>query len=206
MKSWGIVLAGIALLLTGCATKEVKPSINPRVAGLHWQTRRRILQRITTYTIQGRVAASGSFGASGNLHWQQRGAHFSVQFSGPFGADAISISGRPGNVEIRSDGRRERTRTPETYLRRRYGWALPLRGLRYWVLGLPAPDTTAVVRYDSDGRVRRLFQDGWLIQYKNYQRAAGYTLPWHFQMHIAGTLFRIVIDRWKDVSPAAPKK
>lgn len=206
MKSTWIALAGVALLLTGCATRELKPAVSPPVAAKHWRTRERLLQRITAYTIQGRVAASGSFGASGNLHWQQRGNRFRVQFSGPFGADAVSLSGTPGDVEIRTDGHREQTRAPETYLMRRYGWTLPLRGLRYWVLGLPEPGVRAVVHYDGDGRIRRLFQDGWLIQYKNYQSAAGYTLPWHFQMHTAGTLFRVVIDRWDDVSPAVAQK
>lgn len=192
-------------LIAGCANQLVsRPGATSTLAAQRWRTHKSDLQDLHSFTLEARVAASGSYGVSGDLHWRQRGAHFAVQFSGPLGVGAVDISGTPGDVEIRTRDQRYHTSDPETFLRRHYGWTLPVSGLRYWVLGVPTPATAvAGVAYDDNGRAFKLLQDGWLIDYDTYQGGGGYALPRHFTMVAGKTEFRIIIDRWSDVSPAA---
>lgn len=199
----GTLAAG---LIAGCASQpSARPGAVSTLAAQRWQIHKSHLQDLNSFSLEARVAASGSYGVSGDLRWRQRGDHFVVHFSGPFGVGAIDISGTPGDVEIRTRDQRYHTNDPETFLRRHYGWTLPVTGLRYWVLGVPTPATaTAGVAYDDNGRALKLLQDGWTIDYDDYQGGGGYALPRHFTMVAGKTEFRIIIDRWSNVSPAAP--
>lgn len=192
-------------LLAGCANQPTaRQGAASPLAAQRWRTHESNLQHLRSFTLEARVAASGSYGVSGDLQWRQRGDHFTVHFSGPFGAGAVDISGTPGDVEIRTRDQRYHTTDPEAFLRRHYGWILPVSGLRYWVLGVPTPaSAVAGVAYDDNGRAFKLLQDGWVIDYDSYQGGGGYALPQHFTMVAGKTEFRIIIDRWSDISPAA---
>jgi outer membrane biogenesis lipoprotein LolB len=50
---------------------------------------------------------------------------------------------------------------------KRLGVRLPVNGLRYWVRGLPEPGSTPG-QTDADGRLTRLEQNGWVIEYPAY--------------------------------------
>ncbi len=198
----GALAAG---LIAGCASQPAtRIGANSTLAAQRWQIHENRLQSLDSFTLEARIAASGSYGASGDLRWRQRGDHFVVHFSGPFGSGAVDISGTPGDVEIRTGDQRYHTADPETFLRRHYGWTLPVAGLRYWVLGVPTPARPAAnVSYDHNGRALKLLQDGWVIDYDSYQGGDGYALPRHFTLVAGKTEFRIVIDRWSDIAPAA---
>lgn len=194
----------LALLLGACAGHApTRQESTSALAAQRWQARCAALRQLPGFTLEARVAASGSYGVSGDLRWRQRGDHFTLHFSGPFGAGAFDVSGTPGDVEIRSGDKTYHTRDPEAFLRQAYGWTLPVTGLRDWVLGIPADTTPAQASYDDDGRALRLMQDGWIITYDDYQGAAGLALPWHFSMLAGKTRFRIVIDRWSDLPESA---
>ncbi len=194
----------VAALIGGCASQPTSSESTSTLAANRWHSHRSTLQNLQGFTLEARVAASGSYGVSGDLNWRQQGDHFSIHFSGPFGVGAIDIAGTPGDVEIRSRDQRYHTDDPESFLRRHYGWTLPVAGLRYWVLGVSSPATTAAgVSYDDNGRALKLLQDGWTITYDDYQGAGGYALPHHFIMVAGKTEFRIVIDRWSDLLPVA---
>lgn len=202
MKRWQ-ALALSAVLLAGCASQpQTRPGANSPEAAGRWQARRDNLRQLDGFTLEARVAASGSFGVSGDLRWRQRGQQFTVHFSGPFGAGAVDIAGTPGDVEIRTRDQHYHTTDPETFLRRSYGWTLPVTGLRYWVLGIPAPTAPFSVSYDDNGRAQKLLQDGWTIVYDDYQGASGYALPHRFSMTAGKTTFRIVVDQWGGLQPA----
>src|SRR3546814_8106960 len=42
-------------------------------------------------------------------------------------------------------------------------------GLRWWVLGLPAPNAPPQIELDGQGRLAALTQVGWTLQYQEYQ-------------------------------------
>ena len=55
--------------------------------------------------------------------------------------------------------------------------------MNYWVLGLPAPGPAPERQLDEQGRLKRLTQSGWDIQFLEYTRHGAFDLP--SKMYIA---------------------
>lgn len=179
-----------------------KPSDQAAKADANWSRRARQLQRVQDFSLQARVASGGVLGVSGDLDWRQRGEDFNLRFAGPFGIGALEISGNERDVEIRTRKNTYHTDDPEAFLRSKLGWTLPVLGLRYWVLGLPSPHSDADLILDAQGRARELTQDGWTLRYDDYQEVNGLELPRRFELAAGRTRFKVLIDRWRDISPA----
>ncbi|TBR73603.1 MAG: outer membrane lipoprotein LolB [Nevskiaceae bacterium] len=191
------------LLLGGCASiprPGIPAATAPTAVATAWQAHRARLSAIDAFTLDARIAASGNFGVTGSLHWVQHGDTFNVHFAGPLGAGVVDLIGNPGFVLIRSGDQQYATTDPEHFLLKQFGWTLPLQGLRYWALGLPAPERTtpgtSSITLDDDGTLRTLRQGGWDIDYPQYQAVASHRLPRKITMQGSKTQLRIVADRW----------
>jgi len=77
------------------------------------------------------------------------------------------------------------------------GWGLPLSGLRYWVLALPAPKGTFDIEHDANGQVKLLSQDGWVIRYTRYAAQTPDSLPLRLAMQRDGLEIQLLIDEWE---------
>jgi outer membrane lipoprotein LolB len=77
------------------------------------------------------------------------------------------------------------------------GWRLPLSGLRYWVLALPAPQSTFDIEHDANGQVILLSQDGWVIRYTRYAVQTPDSLPLRLAMQRDGLEIQLLIDEWE---------
>ena len=159
-------------LLTGCASLQgpVTEAADPTAVNAAWSARQQQLSSLSGFELIGRVAVTGG-GLSGALRWQQQGEVFRVRIAGPFGAGALSMEGTPAQVAIKGKDIDLVTDQPEQVLAARTGWRLPLGSLRWWVLGLPAPDVAlpASVTLDAQGRALALQQRGWTLRYSHYR-------------------------------------
>jgi len=77
------------------------------------------------------------------------------------------------------------------------GWSLPLYGLRYWVLALPAPKGEFDIEHDANGQVMLLSQDGWVIRYTRYAAQTPDSLPLRLAMQRDGLEIQLLIDEWE---------
>lgn len=188
-----------ALLLAGCATL---PPSDPRQgeAEARWAAQRQSLEQLDHFTLQGRIASGGAFGLTGALRWVQNAdGSFDLSLSGPFGAGAVSIAGTPQSVVVRTGEGVTNTSDPEGWIKDRIGWTFPVAGLRWWVLGLPSPHTNAQMDLDAAGQPLTLRQDGWRLEYTEYQSINGLTLPRKFKAANAEAVIKVVVDRWTDL-------
>ena len=196
------LLAGAAaLLLAGCFNNVQPESAgNSEQAERSWAARRAALQHLHSFTLQGRLAESGLVSFGGALIWMQDGEEFQARFYGPLGVGAVAISGTPEDMEVRSKDGIARTRDPEAFMQQQFGWSLPLRRLRHWVLGLPAPDSRVeALKLDESGRILSLRQDGWELAYTEYQTVAGLELPKKFTISDSERGFKVFVDQWVSV-------
>ena len=77
------------------------------------------------------------------------------------------------------------------------GWRLPVRGLQYWVMGHPAPDSVAEGELDDQMQFRSLRQDGWRVDYAAYRMVQGILVPAKLEVALDDRLrVRLVIDDW----------
>lgn len=189
-----------ALLLAGCFDNVQPESTgNSEQAQRNWAARRAALQQVHLFSLQGRLAESGLVSFGGSLSWMQDGEHFQARFYGPLGVGAVAISGTPADMEVRSKDGTTRTGDPEGFMQQQFGWTVPLRGLRYWVLGLPSPGKVQALKLDEFGRILSLKQDGWELDYTEYQSLAGLELPKKFTIRDSERGFKVFVDTWVNV-------
>ncbi|MDH3309471.1 MAG: lipoprotein insertase outer membrane protein LolB [Gammaproteobacteria bacterium] len=163
--------------ITGCATSL--PSSPVEDIDAAWRIRQVELRQITAWQVLGRLALrAANQGWHASLRWDRDGEKVRLDFTGPLGRGHLRLVQDSHGAELRdADQRVWRAENPETLLYRATGWALPLNGLNYWVVGLPVPATASTQQLDDQGRLKRLVQSGWDIQFLEYTRYGEYDLP-----------------------------
>jgi len=194
-------LAMVVGLFAGCATL---PPLSPeppsdRVARL-WQQHVQSVLAQTDWTLNARIAAHNEDdGWSGTLQWQQGKDTYQLSFIAPFGQGGMRLDGGPQQVEMRtSDGQVLVAADAESLLFQQMGWRLPLNNLRYWVRGVPVPGSgpAPLLGFDEAGRLARMQQSHWKIEYPAYVQMAGLLLPRKVYLENDDLTVRLVIDRW----------
>lgn len=194
------VFAAVLLcgLLAGCAIISKPPELAAGIGNANaWQAHKQRLAALDTWSIQGRVATGQLLGWTGNLSWRQRGERFDVRLTAPLGAGGFYVFGTLEHVTIHTRDKKFETAQPEQLVRRILGWQFPLRPLRYWAKGMPAPDDYQTISVDEQGRLKRLQQRGWEVSYLEYARQDGQpTLPKRIVLDNGETRIRLVVTRW----------
>lgn len=176
------------------------PKNEQKTAEDHWETRSTQLQNIDRFLMQARGSYGRLMPVKADLRWQQNAdGSFELRVSGPFGIGASTISGTPDNVEVRTRSGTYKSNNPEQWIQDKMGWTLPLAGLRFWILGMPSPHSDADVELDREGRVLLLEQDGWTLNYSEYQKAGAYQLPRKFEVSNSDVRLKVVVDSWTDL-------
>jgi len=183
-----------ALLLAGCGmfqTAEEHAASMPDSSTqlLHWH-------------ISGKVGIRLPDDAhSAYVEWTQHANAFDVLLFGPLGQGKSRLHGKPGAVELSlANGDVWNDKSPEALLMKLYGWQLPISRAQYWVKGLAAPDTAAVTKFNADGSLAHLEQDGWDINYLNYQDTKPIRLPQKLIMHYDQVRVTLIVTQWQALS------
>lgn len=194
-------IVGLLVVLAGCATtpEDLKPA-NPEAA---WASRQSILGQQHTWALTGKLAViANQEGWHAGVRWWQDGEDFQIDLLDSFGRVVARIEGNDSGVTlIQRDGSTTNAATPESLMQELYGWTLPLSGLRYWVLGIPAPlgeseGPADRQRLDAQGRLTGFEQAGWAVDYQHYQDIEPISLP--DKMAVAGRDLRVklIVDQW----------
>jgi outer membrane lipoprotein LolB len=191
-------LAVMALLLVGCAAA---PVMGPAPAG-----RAPDPAVLSQWVAKGRIAlvAQGD-GGSGSFVWQQRSERTELSFRGPLGAGGLRIM-TDGDVIEMTDaaGRDLDGEAARRALEQRLGIDLPLDDMRFWMLGLPAPDAgdgTTVVLPAAANSATGFRQRDWEVSFQEFRPVGEWTLPVKFNAAAEGVRVRIVVDDWELPTP-----
>jgi len=175
-----LLLAGLAALTVACSGMSALPSGgDPEQA---WQARQQALSSLQAWNLTGRISIQAEQeGWHAGLLWTQRTTDYDIKLSSPLGQDIVQLHGGPGGVVLRSSDGEQRAADAETLLYQRLGWRIPLSGLRFWALGLPDANAPAVNpqnrELDALGRLTRLRQSGWDIDFRRYTSVGNFDLP-----------------------------
>ena len=188
----------VALALAGCATPPRAPEAGaaPDPAVLR------------QWTASGRMAiAASNDGGSGAFDWAQDDATTRLDLRGPLGAGAVRLVVTPDSLSL-ADGSGEVLNAEAALgrLQARLGADLPWAQLRYWMLGLAAPDGVASVREYGASPWRVIEQAGWRLAYESFAEVQGVNLPKRFSAERGTVRVRVIVDRWSpgQTVPAAP--
>jgi outer membrane lipoprotein LolB len=186
--------AAILLLTGGCATLPSGDDTGD------WPADRTALQALDHWTLGGRIAvAAGEDGFSGGFDWVQTGQQADIGLSGPVGGPAMQIRIQGDRIDVSVPGREANAEDGHALLARYFGpdRALPAAQMRYWLLGVPAPDAPAEETLGADRRLTALTQSGWLVRFERYQGVGPRVLPARMEMKAPGLRLRIVVSEWQ---------
>jgi outer membrane lipoprotein LolB len=195
----GLSPCAAGLLLVGCAAIQpiTQPSGDPAAA---YQQHLASLADIRQFSLQGRIGVqTEGKGFSGGTHWQHDNAGDNIALFSPLGSQIASIKTTADGVElVTSDGKSFSAKDAETLTQQNLGWGLPMQGLPDWVLGRPAAGSNASDSiWDSAGRLTKLKQDGWEIEYAEYVEASGQQLPGKINLRNPKLYLKLIIERWE---------
>lgn len=191
----GLALIACLAALGGCTTMVRGNAGGDQAA---WGSRQGSLTPLDVWQLEGRVAIdAGRDSYSGTLAWAQDGAALDFQFKGPFGFGGLRIWGGADALTVKTHKGETFTVTdPERDFGERLGWSLPIRSMRYWMAGIPAPDSPFEAEVDGKGRPTRLVQQGWTVTYAEYQAGQGLDLPKRFTIERDDVRIKVVAERW----------
>lgn len=197
----------LALLLGACSQTPSRPQPDTAPA-LNWQLRQQQLVQLSHWQLSGRLAVQSDHEAwYMSLEWQQRDTKYSLNIIAPLGQGAMQLHGDAVQVELLTDeGESLTSSDPELLLYQQFGWKVPVKALRYWVLGLPAPGEN-LQSLDEYGRLSQLQQAGWEIEFIDYQPQLGIELPRKVFIRNHQASVKLVISSWSplpDVVPGEP--
>lgn len=164
-KSLQLAAAVLACaLFAGCVTTRA-PALP-----LAPQEQRTALQALGSFVVKGRIAANrAGDGFNASLDWRQRDDASEVQLSGPLGFGALQLQLASGELSLTSRGETLRGEVAAAVVEQQLGFAPPLAALRYWILGVPAPDAPIESEQAGvEGELVELAQLGWMLRFESY--------------------------------------
>jgi outer membrane lipoprotein LolB len=189
----GLILLA-ALLLGSCATQRpVEP-----LMGDAWKSRQTALTALRDWSLSGRISVTKeSEGWHASLRWEQTRQGYSIDLRNPLGQTVARIEGNEQGVQVRtSDGEIRSASDPDQLVEETLGLRIPVKGLQYWLRGVPDPASPSTLAGDTEGHLTRLEQDGWVIEYPSYTQAAGLDLPARIRARQEQLKVQLVVNQW----------
>jgi outer membrane lipoprotein LolB len=184
------------------------PPEQQAAADARQQARELALRGQADWSLQGRIAvSSGRNGGSGRIDWRQRGDGYEVELSAPVTRQSWRLSGTPEWARLEGlDGGPRAGADPMALLYEATGWLIPVAALADWVRGLRAPSVgPSQVEYADDGRLSRLQQGGWTIDYRWPDQEGDRVLPERIDARRDGggddgrsgeARVKLIVDEW----------
>lgn len=188
MRIGHLLRAGLVawlVLTAGCATTPP-----PGLPSAAWRE---------AFHLVGRVSVrQGEEGFSGGLDWWHRPGGDELEILTPLGQGvARLIRDGDGIALTTADGVVHRAPDAESLTRHLLGWGLPLDFLAHWVQARPAPGPVDGLRRDGEGRIARLEQQGWRIEYGAWRAAPDGAMPGRIDVEGHGLRLKLVVDAWE---------
>ncbi len=150
------------------------------------------------FEFNGRLAVKqGRYHDTTGVHWTHRQTRDDIILLGPLGYTIGRIHSDANGATLEDVyGQRNAAVDAETLMQKSVGWAVPLTGLRYWLVAAPAPEGEFTLERNPDGQVSALNQQGWEIRYPRYATAKPDALPLELNISRDGIEAVLKIDEW----------
>jgi outer membrane lipoprotein LolB len=153
---------------------------------------------LAPFAFNGRVAIKhNGERSSAGVRWTHRGVEDEILLLAPLGQTVARILGNDEGVLLETSGKQYFEQDAEALTERVLGWHLPMSGMRYWVLALPAKTSEAIAERSQNGQLKLLRQDGWEINYTRYATDSADSLPLRMNLQRDGMEMQLFIDEWE---------
>lgn len=184
------------MLLAGCqSTPQKIPGASSQMQYLYG---------VRQWEAEGKIAITvGDERESASFKWSQQRDNYVIHLFGPFGQGGTWLrrTSRGVTLENAKTGIR-RAHSPEELMQEVMGWQVPVSNLQFWLRGLPAlKPAPSQITHDDTGHLSGLQQQGWKVEYADYQHFSGWWLPTRVTAARDDLKIRVVIKQW--LLPAA---
>jgi len=78
----------------------------------------------------------------------------------------------------------------------RTGWRLPIKQLRYWVMGDMQKSKTTNFAFNTDGSLSYIYMQNWQIHYDSFKAVDGLNLPRKIRISHPEVAIKLVARAW----------
>lgn len=151
---------------------------------------------LENWEVEGRIGIRfANESHSGNLSWVQQQDQYRIALTGPLGQGGLRIEGNNAGVSLRQSGDEHvyTAATPEALMQQLLGWHLPLSQARFWIRGLPDPQSpSSPLPSPANG----FTQSGWQVEYLRFTQQAGQILPEKLRLLHEDLRLTLVLSDW----------
>jgi len=133
-----------------------------------------------------------------SLTWQQLDTSYRIRVQGPLGQGSGIIYGNADRVVIKRPGKPLLSSSNAAGLiRETFGWEFPLNELKFWIRGMPTPNTVITSeKQNASGLLENLQQARWSMEYSRYQKVDQWFLPGKIVAQQGETRLTMIIRKW----------
>lgn len=195
-----LVLVTTTIMLFGCSTVP-KPKREPKEIAQLFEKRKLAVENINNWNINARAGfTTADDSGSVSMFWRQKDAAYHISLIAPLGQGRIDLTGENENVVLTtSKGKTLYGESAEELILRATGFIVPITLLKYWIKGLPGPETQAKLEYNNDGTIASMRQAEWNIEYLNYEKQKQNYLPQKLKATNRDIKIKIVIKEWQTI-------
>lgn len=174
----------LSLLLVGCSSAPVQMQ--------------RPAEHDAPFAFNGRVVLKhGNHRERAGVRWVHKENEDDILLLAPLGQTVARIHRDENRATLEANGRGYNAQDMESLMQQVLGWQLPLSGLRYWVVGLSAPEDDSAIEMNKDAQLGVLRQQGWEIRYSRYTTKRIDALPLRLNLKRDGMEVVLAIDEWE---------
>jgi outer membrane lipoprotein LolB len=185
-------------LLAACAAPRVKTVASDSAMLARQAAREQALAAKPNWQLEGRLGvATGKDSGSGSLQWKQDGDAFRFSVHAPVTGKTWTLTGDAHHATL--EGLRDRPLEGDdaaALLERELGWHVPVAELSAWVRGARASGD-ARVEFREDGLPAAIVQDGWKIEYPDYDTTRMPPLPRKVFASRGEYRVRLAVSDWR---------
>ena len=185
------LIATVGLSLAACSNQQTvapeplvvaqKAQPKPVTTLSPWEQRQQRMMQMQSWDMSGRAALKFNSDAwTFGLSWLQKNKQqYVLQIKNPItGTLVAQLEQSPGNAVLKAQGKVYNGADAERLLENQLRVKMPVNGMPYWVRGVMAPQyAKGQVKLDGAGRPTQIIQQGWVIDYSQYQGADFAAMP-----------------------------
>lgn len=193
-----LVLVLAAVVFSGCAPVRTRTVENPAFAQAY-QLRFAQLRALDHWALDGRLAISdGQEGGSGSLSWLNEEDMTHMSFRGALGKGAWQLQTEAAGARLQmANGAVHYAPSVAELVLKEVGWKVPVEALTWWIKGLAQPGDWETRVLDENGRLKRLRQFGWDVDFANYAESNGYWLPARLSARHGEYSVKMAVRKWR---------
>ena len=196
-----LVLVLSFILFQGCSSLQKSSQVDTtHEIPADWSAKASQLEALKHWKLIGKIGirtSTNSFTAAINK-WQQADSSFVIDLSSTFfGLGATKLIGTPNFLTIVEAGEDPLSSyEPNLLINEALGFPLPISSLSWWIKGLPTPNGSHEIQFNSNGDIASLEQNQWHLSFSKHKIVNGLSLPGKIKLERDDVRIILAVKQW----------